>query len=434
MAVNPHLVDDLAEQVMYAGAPGMAEQQSFFMDVMEAVPTMSTAAMVKSSRGGSTLMYGGRADRGGLFGRRPGMASTFVAGADGIGSNAGLVRGGLRNLMYRPANVRSFATRDYFGATPIDGGRTYNPFYGSSILNAPARVSAGISRSERMNARFGQGGFKTGLAGTLSRHGMIDQESGEVVSRGFASRIASSARIGAMSQTKFAGASAGMIGFLEDAYSATPGSMKGMGQLGVAQMTAMSGSGPLTSRLGAWAAASQGNIGVDVTTRLNTAAGETARGAAAAKAGLAASHRANAARQLAGVGSARVGVSDSLMRAAQHATHRGGGPAAGANLKLAGGAALRVGARFAGPIGWGLLARDVGRFAGRTTARTVSTAIAAVGSYTSPTRTGIMQQSFTDNEVTRTSRARGVNAIQNSRLNSRSVLGNESAAMAAHFG
>jgi hypothetical protein len=41
---------------------------------------------------------------------------------------------------------------------------------------------------------------------------------------------------------------------------------------------------------------------------------------------------------------------------------------------------------------------------------------------------------YKDNEVAATSRARGVAAIQNSRLNARSALGNEGSMMAAHFG
>lgn len=42
--------------------------------------------------------------------------------------------------------------------------------------------------------------------------------------------------------------------------------------------------------------------------------------------------------------------------------------------------------------------------------------------------------SYKDDEVRATSRARGVAAIQNSRLNARSLLGSEGAMMAAHFG
>jgi hypothetical protein len=47
---------------------------------------------------------------------------------------------------------------------------------------------------------------------------------------------------------------------------------------------------------------------------------------------------------------------------------------------------------------------------------------------------GGMFGTFKDNETAATSRARGVMAIQNSRLNARSLLGSEGAMMAAHYG
>ena len=48
--------------------------------------------------------------------------------------------------------------------------------------------------------------------------------------------------------------------------------------------------------------------------------------------------------------------------------------------------------------------------------------------------TGIFGAGYKDDEVRATSRARGVSAIQNSRLNARSLLGSEGAMMASHFG
>jgi hypothetical protein len=47
---------------------------------------------------------------------------------------------------------------------------------------------------------------------------------------------------------------------------------------------------------------------------------------------------------------------------------------------------------------------------------------------------GIFGSGYKDDEVRATSRARGVAAIQNSRLNARSLLGSEGAMMASHFG
>jgi hypothetical protein len=46
----------------------------------------------------------------------------------------------------------------------------------------------------------------------------------------------------------------------------------------------------------------------------------------------------------------------------------------------------------------------------------------------------VMGMGFRDNEIAATSRARGVQAIQNSRLNGRSILGSEAASAFAHYG
>jgi hypothetical protein len=58
----------------------------------------------------------------------------------------------------------------------------------------------------------------------------------------------------------------------------------------------------------------------------------------------------------------------------------------------------------------------------------------AVKSYRGTIDKGTMGMGYRDNTVAATSRQRGVSAIQNSRLNARSVLGSEAGAMHAHFG
>lgn len=55
-------------------------------------------------------------------------------------------------------------------------------------------------------------------------------------------------------------------------------------------------------------------------------------------------------------------------------------------------------------------------------------------SMTGTMNNGLFGNGYKDNEVAATSRARGVSAIQNSRLNARSLLGSEGAMMYAHFG
>ena len=91
--------------------------------------------------------------------------------------------------------------------------------------------------------------------------------------------------------------------------------------------------------------------------------------------------------------------------------------------------------RFANPIMTASFVYDISKMA--------STAIIGGGARMARDAVKSMQGSinkpsfgmgFVDNEVAATSRARGVMAIQNSRLNARSSLGSEGAMMAAKFG
>lgn len=96
--------------------------------------------------------------------------------------------------------------------------------------------------------------------------------------------------------------------------------------------------------------------------------------------------------------------------------------------------AISGAARAAGPIGWILLAKDLATMGGKLAGAGMNLAIDAgksvQGSISKPT----FGMGFKDNTVTATSRQRGVMAIQNSRLNMRSVLGSEAAFMHARFG
>lgn len=106
----------------------------------------------------------------------------------------------------------------------------------------------------------------------------------------------------------------------------------------------------------------------------------------------------------------------------------------GKSASLAAGKAAPLLSRFAGPIGVALTVYDVAKFGVKTAGRTVNAAFAAVKSFTGDSFAQPFSTNFRDNEVSATSRQRGVAAIQNSRLNARSILGNEAAAMARHFG
>jgi hypothetical protein len=84
--------------------------------------------------------------------------------------------------------------------------------------------------------------------------------------------------------------------------------------------------------------------------------------------------------------------------------------------------------------GYATLAYDIGKGVGNMMMGGVNFAKDAMKSMQGTINKPIFGAGFKDNEVAATSRARGVMAIQNSRLNARSMLGSEGGMMAAHFG
>lgn len=84
--------------------------------------------------------------------------------------------------------------------------------------------------------------------------------------------------------------------------------------------------------------------------------------------------------------------------------------------------------------GYATLAYDVGKGIGNMMMGGVNFAKDAMKSMQGTINKPIFGAGFKDNEVAASSRARGVMAIQNSRLNARSMLGSEGGMMAAHFG
>lgn len=105
--------------------------------------------------------------------------------------------------------------------------------------------------------------------------------------------------------------------------------------------------------------------------------------------------------------------------------------------KFAGMGAMRAGGALLGPfsvLATGQLIYDVTKGVGKIAAAGVGFARDAVKSMQGTINKPMFGAGFRDNEVAATSRSRGVMAIQNSRLNARSLLGSEAAMMAAHFG
>jgi hypothetical protein len=112
-----------------------------------------------------------------------------------------------------------------------------------------------------------------------------------------------------------------------------------------------------------------------------------------------------------------------------------GGLKIGARLALAAGAnAVPVVGQVVSAALLASLVMDVGQLGVAAFKSGVDFAKEGVQSYRGQINKGVMGMGYRDNTVAATSRARGVQAIQNSRLNARSVLGSEAGAMHAHFG
>lgn len=85
-------------------------------------------------------------------------------------------------------------------------------------------------------------------------------------------------------------------------------------------------------------------------------------------------------------------------------------------------------------IGTAAVVYDLGKMAAQGVVSAGNFAKEAVKSMQGSMRKPLFGMGYQDNEVAATSRSRGVMAIQNSRLNARSMLGSEAGMMAAHFG
>jgi len=85
-------------------------------------------------------------------------------------------------------------------------------------------------------------------------------------------------------------------------------------------------------------------------------------------------------------------------------------------------------------LGTASLLYDLGKMAGEVVVSGINLAKDAYKSVQGTINKPAFGMGYQDTEAAATSRARGVMAIQNSRLNARSVLGSEAAMMAAHFG
>jgi hypothetical protein len=398
-----NLVADVGEFDPYAHPnPALA--------AMEHMPGMGQAAGFTAFRGSNTILKGGWADKPRRIGKSPIQSG-----------------GMLRNNSPRPRSWSRYGSQDvFFGGA---GAKKYSPFAaGSGLVNVAAKRGVLGTRIQDLS----RDSLK--LGGALTADGKE-----RVVGRGMLSQITAAERAGRMKNLKGAGGLgsyfskakgvpfAGQITDPKAARTAIYASMKGsLGQRVGGYMAGLH-----DPALGMYSKVMEGAVGQEF-------------GAAAAKS--------SSALKAGGLGAKKFTMREG---AKGIATAYRGGMTKAAGKQLTGLAAKKVGMSAAAKTGAAVglravgmaipyvniamavwMAYDVGKLI--TTAAIPGSARLATDAYKSYVGTSNQKMfggsGFKISEAAVTSRQRGVMAIQNSRLNARSVLGSEAGGMAAHFG
>lgn len=406
----------------------MRQEAGPFMHGLDNLPGGVTLASAMVGRATNTITGGGWS---------PNTSTPFNTGkmlgfmGEGARQRFGSIRG----------NVR-YANQDIFHGTGGQGiigrggastsSKAYTPFMASGMANAAGRMISGDAHnfsgtSQKIaGSRFGQAARRSGLV----------QAGGEVTSRGFVSRVAAGARTANMSESAFASRGGNIEDFLRGsrradaaddffARRAVRGNQWTAGSRTTAGQSLMvSGPGTITGRWGGYMAGTlRGATGTEMNASVrhfaNVGAQDAFGRARADVAKLGLQNRANW-----GVGAAARGAVQSKSA---------GGLKAGA--KVIGSRGMMAAARVAGPIGAGLMAYDVAKLSTRMAGTAVREATEFAGDINpDPGMRGrMLEGEFQDNRASLSNRQRGVMAIQNSRLNSRSVLGSEAGRVASHF-
>lgn len=395
----------VVDEMFQSGAP---TNMPWYLDMAETMPTIGESLGFSMHRGSNTIIGGGWRDRRGRINtsRRRNFRST--AFREGIAQN-----------MPRPRNAMRYGSASVFhhrGAAGFGAGANYTPFNMSGATNVVGRALAGTGKNNWATRQIGR--LNRGEPG---RHAWMLKQDGQLASRGFMSRVTAAGKVGMMSEARFQNSLPTMTQFLDDAGSLRAGSGP-LSRTTVRQGLMMSGGGTLTGFAGGFAGRTQGAI--DPALKMTAA---NKRGARVAGQWMTKDFGLKAGEKMT-VGAARSGIK------------AGVGMAVKSKL-LTKGAALMVGSLATGPAapfvaiaGTLLTIAAVAEMAVKLPGYAAQTATDAYKSFQGGMRVGIMEQGFRDTEATMTSRSRGVSAIQNSRLNARSILGSESSAMAAHFG
>ena len=418
------------------------------MRMMGAAPGISASLGMSSRRGANTLMRGGYFDdasrratrrasyqvfQNGSLTPTPATRKSFLFGsrrfaddaaARGSGKMAFAKTSRVNNAFYRPRNLNRFHSLSVFGAS--EGSNLYTYAQGHRLFNKTEKFGMGALRNAA-GVGAGEAALGPGLFAAVSAGRRMDLRGvGNVDDFGL--RIQRLAKMNNSAVTANIGSfTVGPSGvatpktFLDDALLKVRAG--GSGARGVAgNLLASSMAGKGTQYLGGYFRGAQGFA------RAGGLTGSAKEGALRAV-----SHLDEAF--------AKIGIKTSAQTALEGGVFKNlTGKQILKTLGTSGGAKV-LGARAAAMAIPGLqfvaaasFVYDLGKMGGEVIKSGINLARDANKSLQGSINKPMFGMGYKDTEAAATSRARGVMAIQNSRLNARSVLGSEAAMMASHFG
>ena len=422
-----------------AQAAGLSqEDMPLLWDVASSMPGITTTSLWNMNRVSNTMITGGRVDRPrGLIRSRAGAGrgGTLTQGARQTFSPLNF------NRLTRAANIDpSIANTVPSYASTGRGGNTIYRRRRRDIYSPFNILTTGGNAAARFGSRYGP--VRAMLARSMGQEYDVTTDA---FSRGTFGRMAAMARVQSMSGEAIAGskipssladiggdANPNLLRNLENIAARTPGGgtgpVRGVGGKFVGNRFANAEAQLIATR-----ATHVGAIGSQLRGISGRVAGEFAGAQGARIAG--ATGVDDAVSALTRGYNPESTFARGVGRAAT--AYRGGEGVTRASQVFAramGSRGAALGMRAVPYIGQALLVRDLAMMGGKLVGTVGRTMIEAGQELVAPLNTPPMGAMFRDNAVAATSRQRGVAAIANSRLNMRSVLGNEAAAMHAHFG
>jgi hypothetical protein len=409
------------------------------MRMMGAAPGITASLGMSSRRGANTLMRGGYFDdatrratrrasyqvfQNGDLTPTPATRKSFLFGsrrfaddaaARGSGKMAFAKTSRVNNAFYRPRNLSRFHSLSVFGAA--EGSSLYTYAQGHRLFSKTEKFGMGALRNAA-GVGAGEAALGPGLFAAVSAGRRMDLR-GPGNMDDFATRIQ---RLGTMNAGK--GLSMNPM-FASNSTAMSALRAGGPGAKGIAgNLLASSMGGAGTQYLGGYFRGAQGYAG---------AAGLTDSAQKGALRAVSHLDEALAKIGLQGPGMSGRALQNGVFKTLGRSnTLRALGTSAGAKVLGARAAALAIpGLQFVAAASF---VYDLGRMGGEVIKSGINLARDANKSLQGSINKPMFGMGYKDTEAAATSRARGVMAIQNSRLNARSVLGSEAAMMASHFG